>query len=333
MFKIKIRNTITTLLIMALLIIPNNVLAYSREIIASGKNIGIELASKGIIVVGTYQVANISPAADANIQNGDKIIKVNGIVVNSIPEMLEAIDVRDDKTSIGITYLRGTKELTTDLKLVKDSNDIYKTGLYVKDSINGVGTLTFIDPNTKLYGALGHEIMEKTTGQKLEIKDGKIYQSNVTSITPSRDGNPGEKNVNYDTSIVYGDVYENTEYGIFGNYTDEIDENAKLYKVASYDNIELGKAKMLTVIASDKVEEYDINILKVNDNKNSNKNILFEITDKNLLEKTGGIIQGMSGSPIIQNGYIIGAVTHVVVDDPSKGYGILITNMLEEAEN
>ena len=333
MFKIKIRNTITTLLIMALLIIPNNVLAYSREIIASGKNIGIELASKGIIVVGTYQVANISPAADANIQNGDKIIKVNGIVVNSIPEMLEAIDVRDDKTSIGITYLRGTKELTTDLKLVKDSNDIYKTGLYVKDSINGVGTLTFIDPNTKLYGALGHEIMEKTTGQKLEIKDGKIYQSNVTSITPSRDGNPGEKNVNYDTSIVYGDVYENTEYGIFGNYTDEIDENAKLYKVASYDNIELGKAKMLTVIASDKVEEYDINILKVNDNKNSNKNILFEITDKNLLDKTGGIIQGMSGSRIIQNGYIIGAVTHVVVDDPSKGYGILITNMLEEAEN
>ncbi len=332
MYFKKIRNTITTLLIILLMLVPELVLAYSESIIASGKNIGIELKSKGIIIVGTYQVGNKNPALNANLQTGDKIISVNGIKVNSIEEMLEAIDLRDNETSLNITYLRGSKELNTTLYLEKDNNDVYKTGLYVKDSISGVGTLTFIDPNTKLYGALGHEILEKATGQKLEIKDGKIYESTVTGITPSENGNPGEKNVNYDTSKIYGNVKENTEYGIFGTYTDQIPDN-KLYKVAKIDDIELGNAKMLTVIDNDEIKNYDINIIKINKELTGNKNILFEITDNELLRKTGGIIQGMSGSPIIQKDYIIGAVTHVVVDDPTKGYGVFITNMLEEAEN
>ena len=332
MYFKKIRNTITTLLIILLMLVPELVLAYSESIIASGKNIGIELKSKGIIIVGTYQVGNKNPALNANLQTGDKIISVNGIKVNSIKEMLEAIDLRDNETSLNITYLRGSKELNTTLYLEKDNNDVYKTGLYVKDSISGVGTLTFIDPNTKLYGALGHEILEKATGQKLEIKDGKIYESTVTGITPSENGNPGEKNVNYDTSKIYGNVKENTEYGIFGTYTDQIPDN-KLYKVAKIDDIELGNAKMLTVIDNDEIKNYDINIIKINKELTGNKNILFEITDNELLRKTGGIIQGMSGSPIIQKDYIIGAVTHVVVDDPTKGYGVFITNMLEEAEN
>ena len=332
MYLKKIRNTITTLLIILLMLVPELVLAYSESIIASGKNIGIELKSKGIIIVGTYQVGNKDPALNANLQTGDKIISVNGKKVNSIEEMLKAIDLRDSETSLNITYLRGSKELNTTLYLEKDNNDVYKTGLYVKDSISGVGTLTFIDPNTKLYGALGHEIIEKATGQKLEIKDGKIYESTVTGITPSENGNPGEKNVNYDTSKIYGNVKENTEYGIFGTYTDEIPDN-KLYKVAKIDDIELGNATMLTVIDNDEIKKYDINIIKINKELTGNKNILFEITDNELLRKTGGIIQGMSGSPIIQKDYIIGAVTHVVVDDPTKGYGVFITNMLEEAEN
>ena len=216
--------------------------------------------------------------------------------------------------------------------MVKDTNDVYKTGLYVKDSINGVGTLTFIDPNTKLYGALGHEIIEKTTGQKLEIKDGKIYNSTVTSITRSSDGNPGEKNAKYDTTEIYGNVTENTSSGIFGEYSDAIPDK-KLYKVASSSDIKLGEAKILTVINEEEVEEFTINILNVAIDERTTKNILFEVTDKTLLEKTGGIVQGMSGSPIVQGDAIIGAVTHVVVDDPTKGYGIFITTMLEEAEN
>lgn len=320
------------LLLIALYLLPINVYAYSDYIIASGKNIGIELKATGIIIVGTYDVGNKSPAKEANLQTGDKIIKINDISVSNISEMINVLEKTNNKNMVKITYLRGSKELSTNLSLIKDNDNILKTGLYVKDSINGVGTLTFIDPNTKLYGALGHEIVEKTTGQKLEIKEGKIYESTVTGIVRSNDGNPGEKNARYDTSKVYGNVKENTTSGIFGEYTSEI-SNEKLYKVAKYEDIKIGNASILTVINDDIVEEFAINILKVNDNNNSNKNLLFEIIDKSLLSKTGGIIQGMSGSPIIQDDYIIGAVTHVVIDDTSMGYGILITTMLNEAEN
>ena len=226
--------------------------------------------------------------------------------------------------------MSGTEENTTTLKLVLDENGVYKTGLYVRDSISGVGTLTYIDPNTKLYGALGHEIIEKNTSQKLDIKDGQIYQSNVISIVPSRSNSPGEKNANYNQDNVYGTINENTYAGIFGDYTATIPDK-KLYKVATINDIKLDKAQILTVVEGDKIESFDINILKLNNGYDS-KNILFQITDERLLEKTGGIVQGMSGSPIVQGDYIIGAVTHVVVNEPTKGYGILITNMLEEAE-
>ena len=237
-----------------------------------------------------------------------------------------------NKENISITYIRGTKENTTNLKLSKTEDNVYKTGLYVKDSITGVGTLTFIDPNTKLFGALGHEIIEKNTGQRLEIKDGKIYGSSVTGITRSDIGKPGEKNAKYDSSKVFGTVSENTSSGIFGKYTTDIPDK-KLFAVAKEENVKTGKASILTVIDGNTIESFDINILRINNNGNSTKNILFEITDEKLLKDTGGIVQGMSGSPIIQNDYIIGAVTHVVVDDPKKGYGILITKMLEEGEN
>jgi len=319
------------ILLLSLFIIPINCLAYSDYIIASGENIGIELSSKGIIIVGTYEVNGENPANEANLKIGDKIISVNNKLVINIEHMLEVINDSENKSAIEINYLRGNTEYNTTLKLISDEN-IYKTGLYVKDSINGVGTLTFIDPNTKLFGALGHEIIEKNTGQKLEMKDGKIYSSIVTGINPSTERNPGEKNAKYNTTDIQGKVLENTTSGIFGEYTEKID-NSKLYKVAKPEEIYTGKASILTVITKDKIEEFSIEILKISNTNQNTKNILFEITDKNLLETTGGIVQGMSGSPIIQDNKIIGAVTHVVVDDCTKGYGIFITNMLEEAEN
>lgn len=318
------------LLIIALLI-PTEVLAYSDYIIAGGENIGIELNSKGIMIVGTYKVDNQNPSKDANLNIGDIITKINDKKVENIEQMLNTINNSNLK-EIKITYQRNNKEYNTNLKLIKDDNNIYKTGLYVKDAITGVGTLTFIDPNTKLYGALGHEIIEKSTGQKLEIKDGKIYNSTVTSITKSDRGNPGEKNAKYDSSIVYGNVNENTKSGIFGKYTSTL-PNKKLYKVAQANEIKLGSAKILTVVENNEVKAYDINIIKKSSEDQEIKNLLFEITDPTLLDKAGGIVQGMSGSPIVQGDYIIGAVTHVVVDDCTKGYGIFITNMLEEAEN
>ena len=173
--------------------------------------------------------------------------------------------------------------------------------------------------------------MEKSTKSKFDSTSGTIFSSSVTGITKSSNGNPGEKNARSDASNVYGTVKENTESGIFGTYTKSL-PNQKLYKVATPDEIKQGSAKILTVISDNKVEEFNINIIRINKNS-STKNILFEITDKKLLEATGGIVQGMSGSPIIQGDNIIGAVNFVLVDKPEKGYGIFITNMLEEAEN
>lgn len=332
MFFKKIKNKLLIFISFTLLIIPNTILAYSDYIIAGGENIGIELYSKGIIIVGTYDISSESPAKKAGLQTGDKIIKINNEDTTCIQDMLNIINNSNNKESINITYLRGSKENTTTLKLSKTDNNVYKTGLYVKDSITGVGTLTFIDPNTKLFGALGHEIIEKNTGQKLEIKDGKIFSSTVTGITRSSVGNPGEKNANYDSNNIFGKVNENTTSGIFGEYTSNIPDK-KTFAVAKESDVKAGKAFIYTVINGNNVENFEINILKINTNTSSTKNILFEITDNRLLKETGGIVQGMSGSPIIQDDYIVGAVTHVVVDDPTKGYGIFITSMLKEAEN
>ena len=328
----KHKLTTFVLLLLMNIMIPFNVFAYSDYILAGGQNIGIQLESNGILIVGTYDIGTHTPAKDADLQTGDKITHINQTSVQSIEEMLNVISSLSNPTSIEVTYVRGSQTNTTTLHLVMDENQVYKTGLYVKDSINGVGTLTFIDPNTNLYGALGHEIIEKTTGQRLEIKDGKIYSSVVTGITPSNEGNPGEKNARYDVNDIYGNITKNSSSGIFGTYTDILPEN-KLYKVAKKEEVQLGKASILTVVNGNTVEEFEINILKLNTNNKDKKNILFEVTDSKLLKLSGGIVQGMSGSPIIQNNMIIGAVTHVVVDDCTKGYGIFITNMLEEAEN
>lgn len=311
------------------LFIPISVFAYSEYLIASGQNIGIELKSDYVLVVGSYKINNYNVLTETDIKIGDKITKVNNETVSSISEMQDVIN-KQDSDIVNITYLRGNKEYTEKIKLFYENNE-YKTGLYVKDTIRGVATLTYIDTNNMTFGALGHEIIEKTTKSKFDTNDGTIFSSIVTGITKSTNGDPGEKNARSDSSDVYGNVKENTTSGIFGTYTNSL-PNSKLYKVASPNEIKQGSAKILTVISGDTIEEFDINIIRINENS-STKNILFEVTDKNLLNKTGGIVQGMSGSPIIQDDKIIGAVNFVLVDSPEKGYGIFITNMLEEAEN
>ena len=319
------------LLLLFLFIIPINVFAYSDKIIVGGQNIGISLNSKGVLIVGTYEVNGTSPAKEASLKTGDIIEKINGNKISNIEQMATEINkVKEEK--ISLTYLRNNKEKETTLNLYKDENNIYKTGLYVKDSVTGIGTLTFIDPNTKIFGALGHEIQEQATGKIFEIKDGTIFSSEVTDVVPSSDGSPGEKRAEYNKEDVTGEVKENTTQGIFGEYTAEI-SGGKTYNVAEPSEIKKGNAKILTVLNGTEVKEYEINITQINSEKQKNKNFVFEIIDKELLNKTNGIIQGMSGSPIIQGDNIIGAVTHVVIDNPHKGYGIFITNMLEEAEN
>ncbi len=311
-------------LLLSLYFIPYNVLAYSSYIIPGGENIGITINSKGIMVIGKYKING--DLLNKDIKTGDIITKINDKKISTINEMTETLNTKD---KFKITYVHNKKEKTTNLELIKE-NDTLKTGLYVKDNVTGIGTLSFIDPETKNFGALGHEITEKNTGIMLEIKNGKIYESNVTRIDKSKDGNPGAKDATINTEEIFGTINKNTTNGVFGKYIDELPNKHK-YKVAKTNEIKPGKAKILTVLSNKEIKEYDINILKISITDN-NKNLLFEVTDKELLNKTGGIIQGMSGSPIIQDNYIIGAVTHVVVDNPTKGYGIFITKMLEEAE-
>lgn len=328
----KIKKTCLTFLL-ALVIFPNFVLAYSEYIYPGGENIGIELNSNGIIIVGLYKVNNIYPAKEAGLKVGDIITEINNQPITSINNLVASLNKASFNEQITLKYRRNDEIKTTVLKLRKDNNDILKTGLYVKDSITGIGTLSFIDPETKLFGALGHEIIEKTSGKLIEIKDGKIFETSVSNVERSEIGTPGEKNARFFSNNIFGKVIKNTDKGIFGNYTYAL-PNKKLYKVANPTEINLGHAKILTVLKDAEIGEYDIKITKVNNNINQKtKNILFEITDDELIKTTGGIVQGMSGSPIIQEEYIIGAITHVVVDNPIKGYGIFITNMLEEAEN
>lgn len=326
----KIKNKLLlTILLLIITIVPVNTLAYSNYVIASGKTIGIEVNSSGVLIVGFYEVDNTYLAKDAGFEIGDKITKINETKVNSISEMVTALkQIENYETTF--TIIRNNKEKTIKIRLKEDENKILKTGLYVKDQINGIGTLTYIDPKTKRFGALGHEIIETTTAQKFEIKDGKIFQASVSNIKKSRDGLAGEKNATYDKTTSEGAIDNNDITGIYGNYQEEI-SNMDTLEVGTKEDVKNGKAIIKTVIENNHVEEFNINIIAIDPNSKT-KNILFEITDERLLNKTGGVVQGMSGSPIIQNNKIIGAVNYVIVNDTKKGYGIFITTMLEEGE-
>lgn len=314
------------ILLLFLLIIPINVFAYSKYVIPGGETIGIEVNSKGILIVDFYKVNNHFIAKEAGFEVGDRIIKVDNIEVNNINEMLDIIK-ETNKKSINFIIERNNTNLELKLPLTKE-NGIIKTGLYVKDKINGIGTITYIDPETKIYGSLGHEIVESKTLSRFEIKDGNIYEASVQSIIKSKRGVAGEKNAITNKNNLYGTVKENEITGIYGTYTKNI--NKDLIEIS--DTITTGEAYIKTVIKDDIVEDFKINILQI-DKKSKTKNILFEITDKKLLKETGGIIQGMSGSPIIQNNKLVGAVNYVIVNDTSKGYGIFITTMLEEGDS
>lgn len=309
------------------LFLPFNVFAYSNYLIVGGENIGIEVKNNGILIIGFYKINNEYNKNGLKI--GDIIKKVNNKEVYSIGELVNTIDSEQINNEVTLTIIRNKNEKKLDFKLIEEAGK-YKTGLYVKDSISGIGTLTYIDPSTKIYGALGHQIIESNTMKQIEVRTGSIFESNVTGIDRSSSGNAGTKNAKFNYKNIYGNVNKNTESGIYGTYNVEL-PNKKLVEVGKPSEIKTGKAKILTVINGNTVEEFTINIMSIDD-KNNIKNIYFEIIDKKLIDKTGGIVQGMSGSPIIQNEKIIGAVTHVIVKEPITGYGIFITTMLEEGE-
>lgn len=315
--------------LLLLISVPSFAYAYSDYLIASGENIGINIKTNGVMIIGTYDLKGDNLTRNSELRPGDNILKIDNKNVESINDLTSVITT-NGCNDVKIWYDRNNQIYTTILSPIEE-NGICKTGLYVKDNITGIGTLTFIDPNTKLFGALGHEIIEKSTGSLVETNKGTIFNSEVLGIQKSKNGSPGEKNARYYSNQINGNIFENTKKGIFGNYSKQI-SNEKLYKVAKTSDIKKGEAVIRTVLSGTEVKEYSISITKLVSNQDT-KNIYFDITDESLLSVAGGIVQGMSGSPIIQGDYIIGAVTHVVIDNPTKGYGIFITNMLEEAEN
>jgi len=320
------KKFIKLLILLLILLSPITVFAYSDYIIPGGENVGIEVKYNGVLVIGFYKIDGEYNKND--IEVGDYITHVDNVEVNSVDELVENIEKYQKDEQVKLKIKRGNKTKEIDFKLIVKEN-VYKTGLYIKDSITGIGTLTFIDPESKIYGALGHEIIESTTNRQVEVRTGFIYESKVSSIDRSTNGNPGTKNAKFFYNNKYGDINKNTSYGIYGTY--ETLPNKELMKVAESSEIKTGTAKILTVTESSQIKEYEINITKI-DKSSKIKNLYFEITDKELLSKTGGIVQGMSGSPIIQDNKIIGAVTHVVVENVKKGYGIFITTMLTEGE-
>ena len=314
---------IKLLFIYFILLFPISVFAYDK-VIPGGETIGIEVHSNGVLVVGFYKVDGKNIAKDSGFKLGDTIIKVNNVKVYNINSMLEAIDNGKDKATFTIVRNQKTKTITS--SLVLEDNTI-KTGLYVKDQINGLGTLSFILED-KTFGSLGHEIMESSTLERFDISNGEIYDASVSEIIKSYDGSAGEKNAVIDKSEITGIVTENDTTGIYGNYNGDI-SNREYVPIGSISEINLGEAYIRTNIDGEEVEEFKINILNINKD-DSTKNILFEIVDSNLISKTGGVIQGMSGSPIMQNNKMIGVVNYVIVNEPTKGYGIFLTTMLDE---
>lgn len=316
-----------TMILLMFLSMPFTVFAYSNKIIAGGENVGIELRSNGVVVVGFYDISGNSPGQLAGLKAGDVIKKINDNTVVTIDDMAKEISRGD--SIINVAYNRDKNNYSTILNLVKTGDNL-KTGLYVKDSISGIGTLSFIDPNTRSFGVLGHEIIEKSTNKLFAGTTGSIFKADVVGIQKSARGNPGGKEANFNKEITYGKINANTIKGVYGEYTNKLPDK-KLTTVGQKDDVKLGEAEILTVVDGGRIRNFKINITNIDYNNNT-KNILFDVIDSKLLAKTGGIIQGMSGSPIIQNNKIIGAVTHVVVEEPNQGYGIFITTMLKEAD-
>lgn len=309
------------------------------KLVPGGNAIGVKINTKGVLVVAVTDVIGIdgqryNPAKDAGIKPGDSILKINGIEVKDAQHVVELLNqLQDQKIKLEIDRNNIKYEVeATPIKSLQDN--CYRLGIWVRDKTAGIGTLTFYDKNSKIFGALGHGITDMDTGHLLIPNYGKIINAKISNIEQGKKGSPGEiKGMFYGTDKELGEIKTNSNYGIFGVISDEFinSDNKEPIPIGFKEEVKVGKAYILATIEGNKVEKFDIEITDVQyQDKPEQKSMTIKITDKRLLEKTGGIVQGMSGSPIIQDGKLIGAVTHVFVNDPTRGYGVFIEWMLEQ---
>jgi len=313
-----------------------------KKLMPGGHSIGVKLHSEGILVVGHHLVQaggkGQSPAKDAGIEVGDLIVAIDGVKLLDANQVAELVNRPETvgKSALFEIKRRGQEAAKEVRPLLCQETGRFRIGLYVRDSAAGVGTLTFYDPETMIFGALGHVIADVDTNQAIEIRDGQVVKANIVNIRAARRGHPGEKaGVFQEEQDLLGEIRKNSSFGIFGRLS-RIAEVEGSYNrpmpIGLMSQVVPGPAEILTVIEGDSIERFDIEIQRVyQQTRPGDKGMIVRITDERLLESTGGIVQGMSGSPIIQNGRLVGAVTHVFVNDPTRGYGLFIEWMVIES--
>lgn len=308
------------------------------EVVPSGHSVGVAIRATTMVVGYTSVKSNAGqtqPAKDAGFRLGDLVVMINNRHHPTVGVVAEEIE-RSGRNNQEIRFVvrREGQEHPIKVKPVMCSESgKYRIGLYVRDDAAGVGTLTFVDRQSGIFGALGHVITDVDTNRPLVIEDGRIMRSKVTSIDQGRTGHPGEKrSIIVDEHKVVGRFETNTSIGIFGEMLEDITEENIATPVAMVDQVQVGPAQIWTVINGEKVEAFDIEIVRViKQQYPGSKGLVLRVTDPRLLKQTGGIVQGMSGSPILQNGHLVGAVTHVFVNDPTKGYGVFAEWMIRES--
>lgn len=308
------------------------------KVIPVGQIAGLKLYTHGVMVVGLSEITNkndekVKPYENTDIKEGDTIIQVNGIDIIDTEHLIKVVN--DSKgEEVNIKYLRDGEEKIESILPVKTLKTGYKLGLWVRDSAAGIGTLTYYEPESKTFAALGHGITDVDTGNLIDISNGEFLTTKILSIVKGLRGYPGKIQGTIDNQKNIGKIYKNSNLGIYGKLEnlDAINiENQNSLEVANRNEIELGKASILCSLDGGAAKEYEIEIEKIFiQNNDDNKSMLIKITDEELLEKTGGIVQGMSGSPIIQNGKFVGAVTNVLVNEPTSGYAIFGDLMIRE---
>jgi len=304
----------------------------NTTVIPLGNSVGLKLYTSGVLVVGMTEIEGQKPYENTGIEEGDLIVEIDNKQISTTEELVECVNSSNGQT-LEITYVRDGNEYNTNIEPIETSNNEYKLGLWVRDGAAGVGTITYYEPSTKSFAALGHGIVDSDTSKLISIASGELVTTSISSIVKGKENEPGEIRGTIKNQEAIGEISSNTEFGIYGklNNISLLNSNQTEYEVATRDEIKVGEAKIILTLEDGIRKEYDMEVEKIYRNNNSdNKSMLIKVVDEELLNLTGGIIQGMSGAPIVQNGKFIGAVTHVLVSDPTTGYAIFGDLMIKE---
>ena len=303
-------------------------------LIPVGETVGIQIKMDGVLVAGVTPVetaeGTVCPAQSAGLKAGDVISAVNGRAVEGAAGFIRAVEDWGGG-QMELTVRRGGRSRCVAVTPAVDVNGGRRLGLWLRDGVAGIGTVTYIDPSTGAFGALGHGVNDTETGVLLPVAEGDVCRAQIVDIKKGLAGTPGELAGSFDASDVIGCIESNTPCGIFGVMEDHPEVVCPALPVGGPEDVQKGPATILACVSGQQVEQYDVEIARTGMAADSGRDLVVHVTDPELLQRTGGIVQGMSGSPIIQNGKLVGAVTHVLVNDPTRGYGIFIDTMLDAA--